>query len=130
MNRIPRIAGAIAAAYIGAVASAAGAQPIYSEGGAARAVLSSTFLQYEAQEYDHLFAYTSRDTIDRALRQLSAATTYAALAASSAGVTVNCQESGTLTARVTSPFLRNIHLEWQGCTRNFFDQHYTLDGPG
>jgi hypothetical protein len=113
-----------------APASAAGVQPINSEGGAARAVLSSTFLQYEAQQYQQQFAYSSRDTIDRALRQLSAVTTYASLAASPDGVTVSCQESGTLTARVSNPLLRNIHLEWHECTRDVYDMHYTLNGPG
>lgn len=130
MKRIPRISGAIAIACMGAIASAAGVQPIKSESGAARAVLSSTFLQYEARQYDHQFAFTSRDTIDRALRQLNAVTTYAALAASPGGVTVNCQESGTLTARVTNPLLRNIHLEWRRCTRDLSDLHITLDGAG
>jgi hypothetical protein len=130
MKRIPRIAGAIATACMSVIASAAGVQPIKSEGGAARAVLSSTFLQYEAREYDQQFAYNSRDTIDRALRQLSAVTTYAALAASPGGVTVSCQESGTLTARVTNPLLRSVHFEWRQCTRAFFDYHFMLDGPG
>src|SRR6188768_2875000 len=117
MKRIPRIAGAIATACMSVIASAAGVQPIKSEGGAARAVLSSTFLQYEAREYDQQFAYSSRDIVDRALRQLSAVTTYAAVAASRGGITVNCQESGTLTVRVTNPALRTIHLEWRQCTR-------------
>lgn len=130
MKRIPRIAGAIATACMSVIASAAGVQPIKSEGGAARAVLSSTFLQYEAREYDQQFVYSSRDIIDRALRQLSAVTTYAALAASPGGVTLNCQESGTLTVRVTNPALRNIHLEWRQCTRDYYDQHTTLDGSG
>jgi hypothetical protein len=130
MNRFSRIAVAIATAGMAAAASAAGVQPIGSEGGAARAVLSSTFLQYEAQQYQQLFAYSPRDTIDRALRQLSAVTTYAALAASPDGVTVSCQQSGTLTARVSNPLLRNIHLEWHECRREQFDTHYTLDGPG
>jgi hypothetical protein len=130
MNRLTQITGGIAVACMGAVASAAGVQPINSEGGAARAVLSTTFLQYEAQQYDYQFAFRSRDTIDRALRQLSAVTTYAALAASPGGVTVSCQESGTLTARVTNALLRNVHFEWHECTRDFFDIHYTLEGPG
>src|SRR5436190_3839666 len=130
MKRNPRIAGAIATACMGATVSAAGVQPIEGEGGAARAVLSSTFLQYEARQYDQQFAYSSRDTIDRALRQLSAVTTYAALAASPGGVTVSCQESGTLTARVTNPLLRSVHLEWRQCSRRFFDFHFTVDGPG
>ena len=56
MKRIPRIAGAIATACMGATVSAAGVQPIEGEGGAARAVLSSTFLQYEARQYDQQFA--------------------------------------------------------------------------
>lgn len=130
MNRMTRTVGAMAAACMGAAASAAGVQPISSEGGAARAVLSSTFLQYEAQQYDRQFAYASRDTMDRALRQLAAVTTYSALAASPGGVTLDCQESGTLTARVTNPWLRTIHLEWDECTRDDRDIHYTLDGPG
>ena len=130
MNRFSRVAGAIVAACMAAAAGAGGVQPINSEGGAARAVLSSTFLQYEAQQYHQQFAYGSRDTIDRALRQLSAVTTYASLAASPNGVTVSCQEAGTLTARVSSPLLRNVHLEWHGCTRDFADLHYTLEGPG
>jgi hypothetical protein len=74
--------------------------------------------------------YGPRDIVDRALRQLSAVTTYAALATSPDGVTVSCQESGTLTAHVTSPLLRNIHLEWHDCTRESFDLQFTLDGPG
>jgi hypothetical protein len=128
MTRIPRIAAAVATACMSTIVSAAGVQPINSEGGAARAVLSSTFLQYEARQYDQQFAYSSRDIIDRALRQLSAVTTYAAVAAARAGVTVNCQESGTLTVRVTNPALRNIQLDWRQCTRDYYDLHFTLDG--
>lgn len=130
MNHFSRIAGSIATTCMAAAAGATGVQPINSEAGAARAVLSSTFLQYEAQQYQQQFAYSSRDIIDRALRQLSAVTTYASLAASPDGVTVSCQESGTLTARVSNRLLRNIHLEWHECTRDSFDMHFALDGPG
>lgn len=130
MDRFSRIAGAIATACMASAAGATGVQHINSEGAAARAVLGSTFLQYEAQQYQQQFLYSSRDTIDRALRQLSAVTTYASLAASPDGVTVSCQESGTLTARVSNRLLRNIHLEWHECARDFHDIHFKLDGPG
>src|SRR5262245_25123601 len=71
MNRFSRIAGALATACMGATASAAGVQPINSEGAAARAVLGSTFLQLEAEQYNRQFAQDSRETIDRSLRQLN-----------------------------------------------------------
>jgi hypothetical protein len=129
MGRWQFIALATALACGASSAQSAAAAPIESESSGARAFVTSLILRDEVQSLEHQFSYTSRDLIDRALRQFAAATDYATLAASSDGVSLPCPVSGTVTARVSNAWLRVVRLEWQQCVPDQSAFINTFDGP-
>jgi hypothetical protein len=67
---------------------------------------------------------------NRALQKAASVTTPAALMASSSGIVVPCETSGTMTARMAPKYPRVFKFEWQDCHFPLDGFPNTLDGPG
>jgi hypothetical protein len=120
--------GLLAGTAVAATAFAAGPVPIDSASRGARAVVTTALLRMDAQTMDWQFVSSSRDMVERALRQFNALTSYASLAASHGTVSYECP-SGSVSARVTNVALRVVRLEWNQCSDNDPWLYQVIDGP-
>src|SRR4051812_35878502 len=120
---------ALAVPLLVSAASFAAVKPITSTGQAARAVASSMLIREDAQNVEYQFAFAPRDHIARLLGELAAVTTFQSLLHAPAGVVVNCADSGTFTARLSSLTPRVLAIELRQCARVQFGVRYVQDGP-
>lgn len=124
-------AAALAAAALLTGASAAAAPPaIDSEAKAASALYSAVNISFEAPYYHNLASEHVKRWANVALQSLNSATTPAALMASPTGVTVPCEVSGSLTARMAPRLPRILKFEWHDCHFDQYGWPHSLDGPG
>lgn len=125
-----RSASLAALACLSGTAFGAPNTPIRSESAAARAVVVAFLQRSQLRTMMQPFNYEPRNIVDRALRSVRAVTTLQDLAASLDGVVIDCEVSGTLTARHARGWPRVVMFEWNACSSTVFGVTHTLNGPG
>lgn len=131
MNRI--VARALAAGIsltVGAVASATPPVKLDSEQKAAASLITALHTSAEGPLYHYAVIERVIFYTNRALATASAVTTPAALMAAPTGITVPCEASGSMTARMAPRYPRVFKFEWHDCKFDMYGWPHSLDGPG
>ncbi len=119
-----------AAGLASATTFAATPVTIDTEQKAAASVVSGLYIGFTAPYYYQLTLQRVNLYANRALATANAATTPAALAANRAGITVPCETSGNMTAKLSARLPRVFQFEWHDCHFNSFGYGFSLNGPG
>lgn len=122
---------ALAGAVLAVVSTTAVAEflALDTEQKAASAVSAGIFSAHQIDGFHSAVAGTPVDFADRALRIVRAGTTPEALLAAPAGMTINCNVSGSVKARLTNASPRALKLKWNNCVQSQHGFVRTYNGP-
>jgi hypothetical protein len=111
--------------------SVASAAPVTldSEQKAADGVNAAFTLRALVPLYSDIVVYSVTDQADRGLKMVAAATSFEALLATKRGISINCPNSGSLSAKMADSLPRVLKLQWNDCAMTRFGAEHTFSGP-